>query len=424
MSTPCFALVDCNNFYASCERLFRPDLRNRPIVVLSNNDGCIVARSSEAKALGITMAVPLFQVQEILDREQVTVFSSNYALYGDISARVMSLLEQLAPATEVYSIDEAFLDFTGIKANQSLDALGSQIKQQIADWVGIPVCVGIAPTKTLAKLANHAAKAYPKTNGVVDLTDPARQQRLLRLLPADEVWGVGRRTYRRLQTLNIHTAWQLACCNTAWIRKEFSVTLERTVRELQGQSCFDLEDQPPPRQQILCSRSFAKRITEYSPMHAAICQYTARAAEKLREQDATARLISIFIRTSPHSHNSEYYSPSASHRLSVPSNDTRILVAAAIKLLNNIWQEGHRFIKAGIILTDLYTAGSFQPTLFDQPDRRNSKALMETLDRINHSGLGKICFAGEQLSQGWQMQRNKLSPAYTTRWHELPIVKA
>ncbi len=369
------------------------------------------------------MAVPLYQVQEIIDREHIAVFSSNYALYGDISARVMSLLEQLAPATEVYSIDEAFLDLTGIETAQPLSQFATQIKQQITDWTGIPVCVGIAPTKTLAKLANHAAKAYPKTGGTVDLSNPVRQQRLLQLLPASEVWGVGRRLYRRLQAFNIHTAWQLACCNTSWIRKEFSVTLERTVRELQGQSCLELEDQPPPRQQILCSRSFAKRITEYPPMHAAICQYTARAAEKLREQDATARVVSIFIRTSPHSHTGQYYSPSGSHRLTIPSDDTRTLITAAIKLLDRIWQEGHRFIKAGVILTDLYAPGHFQPTLFDPPRQHNSQALMDTLDRINQSGLGKIWFAGEQLTQGWQMQRNKLSPAYTTRWNELPIAK-
>ena len=423
MTDTCFALLDCNNFYASCERLFRPDLRNKPIVVLSNNDGCIVARSAEAKALGISMAVPLFQAQEIIDREQIAVFSSNYALYGDISARVMSLLEQLAPATEVYSIDEAFLDLSGIGACQPLSQLATNIKQQVTDWTGIPVCIGIAPTKTLAKLANHAAKAYPKTGGVVDLSNPARQQRLLQLLPASEVWGVGRRIYRRLQAYNIHTAWELACCNTSWIRKKFSVTLERTVRELQGQSCFNFEELPPPRQQILCSRSFAKRITDYPSMHAAICQYTARAAEKLREQGATARVISIFIRTSPHSHTGLYYSPSGSHRLITPSDDTRTLITTAIKLLDSIWQDGHRFIKAGIILTDLYTPGHFQPTLFDPPQRHNSKALMDTLDRINHSGLGKVWFAGEQLTRGWQMQRNKLSPAYTTRWNELPVAK-
>jgi len=419
-----FALVDCNNFYASCERLFRPDLRGRPIVVLSNNDGCVVARSAEAKKLGINMAVPLFQVQEQIDREHVAVFSSNYALYGDISARVMSVLEQEAPAIEVYSIDEAFLDLSGLETHFSLVDYGLQLKQRVYQYTGIHVSVGIAPTKTLAKLANHAAKQYPATQGVVDLSDPQRQRRLLQLVPLREVWGVGRRLSRRLEQQGVSTALNLADCNTAWIRNHYSVTLERTVRELSGQPCMELEECPPPRQQILCSRSFSHRITEYNDMRSAIAQYSARAAEKLRQQGSLARVVTVFIRTNPHSQHEPFYSNSASRILHIPSADSRRLCSTALRLLKSIWQPGCRYMKAGIMLSDLYLPGHFQPSLFDAPESPAAMRLMQTVDNINRSGHGQIRFAGEMLSTGWQMQRNKLSPAYTTRWSQLPIVKA
>jgi len=421
---PVFALVDCNNFYASCERLFRPDLRGRPVVVLSNNDGCVVARSQEAKQLGIKMAVPLYQVQEIIERENVAVFSSNYALYGDLSARVMSVLESQAPTLEVYSIDEAFLDLTGLEHCDSLSRYGSALQQRVFNWTGIGVGVGIAPSKTLAKLANHAAKTYPATGGVVDLSDPVRQQRLLNITPVQEVWGVGRRLGKRLQAVGIKTALQLSQCDPRWIRMQFSVTLERTVRELCGQSCLELEQCPPPRQQVLCSRTFARRITDYPSMHSAICQYTARAAEKLRQQDRSARGVTIFIRTNPHSQADPYYSESACRQLAVPTQDTRALIRTVTALLSSIWRDGYRYMKAGIMLSDLYPPGTFQPTLFDPAEAPSSARLMQALDRINASGKGRIWFAGEAMSDGWQMKRNKLSPAYTTRWQDLPVVRA
>ncbi|WP_372597975.1 translesion error-prone DNA polymerase V subunit UmuC [Amphritea sp.] len=418
-----YALVDCNNFYASCERLFRPDLQGRPIVVLSNNDGCVVARSAEAKRLGIKMAVPLFQVQEQIDRENIAVFSSNYALYGDISARVMTVLEQQAPAIEVYSIDEAFLDLSGFETHFPLVEYGQQLKQRVCQYTGIHVSVGIAPTKTLAKLANHAAKQYPATLGVVDLSDPPRQRRLLSLLPVQEVWGVGRQLSRRLNQQGIKTALALADCDTAWIRSHYSVTLERTVRELNGQPCMTLEESPPPRQQILCSRSFARRITEYKDMRSAIAQYSSRAAEKLREQGGLARVITVFIRTNPHSQAETFYSNSASRMLSTPSADSRRLSTTAQTLLQSIWKPGFRYMKAGIMLSDLYPSGSFQPTLFDAPESPAAMRLMQTVDNINRSGRGQVRFAGEMFSSGWQMQRNRLSPAYTTRWDQLPVVR-
>ena len=422
-TSPLYALVDCNNFYASCERLFRPDLKDRPIVVLSNNDGCIVARSAEAKRLNIKMAVPLHQVQEIIDRENIAVFSSNYALYGDISARVMTILEQEAPSIEVYSIDEAFLDLSGLSTHHSLTDYGIRIRRRVQQDSGIQVCVGIAPTKTLAKLANHGAKQYPATQGVVDLSDRQRQRRLLKLLPVREVWGVGRRIAQRLQLQGINTALELADCDPAWIRNHYSVTLERTVRELNGLSCLEFDQQPPPRQQILCSRSFSKRITRYQDMHSAITQYCARAAEKLREQDGLARLVSVFIRTNPHSQSDPFYSNNASRLLPVPSADSRLLCQTALQLLKTLWKPDYRYMKAGIVLSDLYQPGCFQPTLFDHTESVSAKRLMQTMDLINNSGRGQLRFAGEMLGSGWQMQRNHLSPAYTTRWDQLPIAR-
>src|SRR5690554_435157 len=237
--SPVFALVDCNNFYASCEKLFRPDLKHVPVVVLSNNDGCVVARSREAKALGIKMGVPMFQIRDAIRQHGIVCFSSNYALYADLSQRVMSTLEALAPQVEVYSIDEAFLDLTGVDACIALDAFGLQVRQQVYQWTGITVCVGIAPTKTLAKLANHAAKSYPATGGVVDLTSPVRQRKLMALIPVSEIWGIGRKLTQRLETLGIKTALQLADADPQWIKRNFSVVVERTVRELNGQSCLD-----------------------------------------------------------------------------------------------------------------------------------------------------------------------------------------
>lgn len=419
-----FALVDCNNFYASCERLFRPDLAGRPIVVLSNNDGCIVARSAEAKRLGIKMAVPLYQVQEQIDRENIAVFSSNYALYGDISARVMTVLEQQAPAIEVYSIDEAFLDLSGLETHFSLAEYGQQLKQRVYQHTGIHVSVGIAPTKTLAKLANHAAKQYAATQGVVDLTDSLRQRRLLALVPVQEVWGVGRRLTRRLEQQGIRSAQALADCDLAWIRRHYSITLERTVRELNGQPCMALEECPPPRQQILCSRSFARRITTLPSMRSAIAQYCCRAAEKLRQQSALARVVTVFIRTNPHASQEAFYSNSASRMLHVPSDDSRQLNAVAQSLLQALWKPNCRYMKAGIMLSDLYSPGHFQPSLFEAPASPAATRLMQAVDQINQSGRGQVRFASEMLTSGWQMQRNRLSPAYTTRWDQLPIVKA
>ena len=421
---PVFALVDCNNFYASCEKLFRPDLKDTPVVVLSNNDGCVVARSREAKLLGIKMGVPVFQIKAEMQRHGILDFSSNYALYADLSSRVMRTLEEMAPRVEVYSIDEAFLDLTGIESAISLVEFGQQVRERIGHWIGITVCVGIAPTKTLAKLANHAAKKYPATQGVVDLTNPDRQRRLLALVPVDDVWGVGKRLSKRLNALGITTALDLANASPRAIRDQFSVVLERTVRELNGESCIELEEIPPTKKQIICSRSFGAKVTQFELLREAVCEYATRATEKLRKEQQQAKVMTVFVRTSPFKDNEPQYSNSASGELLIPSCDTRDFIELANHLLKRIWKDGFRYAKAGVMLSDFYEPSMFQPGLFDDVSTRsNSQQLMSVLDSINQSGAGKVFFAGQGTKKDWSMKREHLSPAYTTRWDQLPRVK-
>lgn len=422
--TPVFALVDCNSFYASCERLFRPDLKNKPIVVLSNNDGCVVARSSEAKALGIKMGAPYYQIERFLHQQGITVFSSNYALYADISSRVMSVLEEMAPRVEVYSIDEAFLDLTGIDAVTALTAFGHQVQQQVIRHTRIPVCVGAAPTKTLAKLANHGAKQWPATGGVVDLTQPERQQKLMQLVSVEKVWGIGRRLGQRLQAIGICTALDLARADPKSMRQQFSVVLERTIRELNGESCLSLDDVTPPKQQIICSRSFSQRISTRQAMREAICEYTFRAAEKLRQENRSAKRITLFMRTNQLNPSEPQHTPSLSAEFQYPTDDTRDLVAMAMRLLKHGWRNGYRYMKAGVILSDFFEPGVFQQNLFcTDRQRSKSKELMAVLDRINHSGNGQVFLASQGVKQEWAMKRQRLSPAYTTRWDDLPIAR-
>lgn len=419
-----FALVDVNNFYASCETLFRPDLQGKPVVVVSNNDGCIISRSREAKKLGIDMAAPYFKIKDELHRQRVTVFSSNYALYADLSNRVMSTLAEITPSVELYSIDEAFIDLSGVSNCISLEAFGHQIRNQILKNTGLTTGVGIAPTKTLAKVANYAAKRWASAGGVVDISSRERQRKLLFHVPIHEVWGVGRRISKKLALMGIENALQLADSSTWVIRKHFNVVLERTVRELRGESCLAFDEFPPTKQQIICSRSFGKRITQYSDMHQAICAYAERAAEKLRAEHQFCRFISVFIRTSPHADNRIYYGNQASVTLMTPTNDTRDIIRAATSSLDQIWREGHRYMKAGVMLSDFFSSGVAQLNLFDENrPYANSVALMETIDRLNTSGRGSVWFAGQGIEKNWAMKRDMLSPAYTTRYSDLPVVK-
>jgi DNA polymerase V len=415
-----FALVDCNNFYCSCERLFRPELKNIPVVVLSNNDGCIVARSQEVKDLGVKMGTPLFKVMVLIKQHNIQVFSSNYTLYGDLSHRVMQTLEQFAPYAEVYSIDEAFLDLSGFS---NLEEYGQKIRSTVYQHVGIPVCVGIAPTKTLSKLANYAAKKFKATGGVVDLSNPVRQKKLLAITPVSEIWGVGRKHTQNLERMGVTTALELAQMDTRLIRRHFSVVMERTVRELNSESCIELDQAPVAKQQIMCSRSFGEKITGYSTLRETICEFAARAAEKLRGEGQFAHVVNVFIRTSPFVKTDPHYSNSATGKLIHPSSDTRDIITLTTKLFDSIWKDGFRYAKAGVMLGDFCSPDQVQYDLFNPTtDELHRDKLMQTVDTINHKGLGQIWFGGQRPKKDWFMKQAHLSPAYTTRWDCLPLV--
>lgn len=421
-----FALADVNSFYASCEKVFRPDLRDKPVVVLSNNDGCVIARSKEAKRLGIKMGIPWFQLKAMQFSEPVVTFSSNYELYASMSNRVMSHLQELAPRVEQYSIDEMFLDIRGIDNCINYEDFGRQLRAYVRSGTGLTIGVGMGPTKTLAKSAQWASKEWPQFGGVLALTtgNPRRTEKLLSLQPVEEIWGVGRRIGKMLNTYGVKTALQLARMNPAFVRKNFTVVLERTVRELNGEACISLEEAPPAKQQIVCSRSFGERINTYESLRQAICQYAERAAEKLRGEKQFCRHISVFIKTSPFAVNETYYGNIASEKLFLPTQDTRDIISAALKALDRIWLDGHRYAKAGVMLNDFTPSGVSQLNLFDEVQpRKHSDALMKVLDGINHSGKGKVWFAGRGISPEWQMRREMLSPAYTTRWEDIPIAR-
>ncbi|CAH5107172.1 Y-family DNA polymerase [Klebsiella pneumoniae] len=420
-----FALVDVNSFYASCETIFRPDLQGRPVVVLSNNDGCIIARSAEAKKLGIKMGDPYFKCKDYFRQQGVVCFSSNYELYADMSNRVMTTLEEMCPRVEIYSIDEAFCDLTGVRNCRVLEEFGRELKDTVYRNTRLPVGVGIAQTKTLAKLANHAAKTWKATGGVVDLSNVERQRKLMALLPVDEVWGVGRRISKKLEAMGIKTVLQLADTDIRFIRKHFNVVLERTVRELRGEPCLGLEEFAPVKQEIVCSRSFGQRISTYEEMRQAICLYASRAAEKLRGEHQYCRFISAFVKTSPFALNEPYYGNSTSVKLLTPTQDSRDIITAATKCLDAIWRDGHRYQKAGVMLGDFYSQGVAQLNLFDDnAPRQNSEKLMEVLDHLNaKDGRGTLYFAGQGIQTAWQMKREMLSPRYTTRFSDLPVVR-
>lgn len=420
-----FALCDVNSFYASCETVFRPDLKGRPVVVLSNNDGCVIARSPEAK-LFVKMGEPYFKQKDIFRRHGIIAFSSNYELYADMSNRVMTTLEELSPRCEIYSIDEAFCDLTGVRNCRDLTEFGREIRETVLRRTHLTVGVGIAQTKTLAKLANHAAKKWQRqTGGVVDLSNLERQRKLMALLPVEEVWGVGRRISKKLEAMGIKTVLQLADTDIRFIRKHFNVVLERTVRELRGEPCLGLEEFAPVKQEIVCSRSFGGRITEYHEMRQAICSYASRAAEKLRGEHQYCRFISAFVKTSPFALNEPYYGNSASVKLLTPTQDSRDIITAATKCLDAIWRDGHRYQKAGVMLGDFYSQGVAQLNLFDDnAPRKNSEKLMEVLDHLNaKGGRGTLYFAGQGIQTVWQMKREMLSPRYTTRFSDILSVR-
>jgi len=420
---PLFALVDCNNFYASCERVFSPKLAGKPVIVLGNNDGIVVARSNEAKALGIPMGVPAFKFQPLIRRHDVQVFSSNYALYGDMSQRVMETLSQFSPDIEVYSIDEAFLSLTGF-VHQNLTDYGHKIRATVKQWTGLPVSVGIAETKTLAKIANHHAKRSTKSAGVFNLTTWPDRDSLLAKVPIEDVWGIGPAHARRLNRYGITTAIDLRNADDQWIRKQMGVVGLRTVQELRGLSCLPLEQCPPPKQGITCSRSFGRPVTTLAEMREAVAAYTARAAEKLRGDQLAASALTVFLTTNPFKDEPQY-SNALTLRLPVATDATPELLRVALKGVVAIYREDFRYKKAGVMLLGLVPVGQVQANLFDHADRERSKRLMRAVDSLNaRDGAGTVRFAASGLIQQWRTQFARRSPAFTTNWRDLPVARA
>lgn len=424
-----FALVDCNNFYASCEKLFNPKLKNTPVVVLSNNDGCVVARSAEVKALGIPMGVPWFQIQTEARRYGIVAFSSNYALYADMSNRVVEVLSAFSPNIEVYSIDESFLDLAGFE-RQGYVSYGMDIKQRVADWLGLAVCVGIGPSKTLAKLANHCAKKnLAGADGVCDFTSMSDDEltELFAKIEVGEIWGVGRKIEARLNEVGIKTVRQLRDADAETIRSRFSVVLERTVRELRGVSCLQLEEAIPDKQQIMSSRSFSTLLYDLADLEEAVASYIAKAAEKLRAQDSLAGAVQVHIRTNVFKPEVPQYQPTITVPLPDASSDTRTLTYWALLALRRIYRPGYGYHKAGVTLMNIVPRANQQFSLFmnERSSNTGSEKLMGALDLINQRyGRGALRLAAEGIDRSWQMRRGNLSPAYTTSWDGLAVVKA
>ncbi|WP_313645677.1 Y-family DNA polymerase [Pseudomonas sp.] len=419
---PVFALIDCNSFYASCERVFRPDLAKTPIVVLSNNDGCVIARSYDAKPY-VKMGEPYFQARDKLRRHGVVAFSSNYALYGDMSERVMSLIESMVPATEVYSIDECFADLSGIQGD--LTQFGRQVRAKIFQCTGIPVGVGIATTKTLAKLANHTAKRLlAQTGGVVDITEPFKRDWVLRNTEVKEVWGVGRRMTAHLEAMGIHTAMDLAKADAWTLREKFSVVIEKTARELAGTSCLELDEAEPPKQEICCSRMFGRRLSELAPIKQAVATYVGRAAEKLRAQGSVCKRMRISIRTGMLNPDEVHHAQGALVELPYPTCDTLLMTRLATDAVSRIFRPGMRYSKAEVLLMDLRQPGEFSQDLFALEQSPDCARLMQVMDDINQRwGRGTLRTASVPAAPDWAMRRELLSQSYTTRLDQLWTVK-
>lgn len=419
---PIFALVDGNSFYASCERVFRPDLANRPIVVLSNNDGCVVARSSEAKAIGIPMGAPLFQLKTLIQKHRVVVFSSNYELYADMSSRMMQSIASLVPQIEVYSIDECFADLSGMN---HLNELGHQIRDRVLQWVRIPTCVGIGSSKVLAKLANHIAKKNDQCSGVCNLVEmtEAALSALLSRIEVGDVWGIGRQLSAKLNASGIQTAQDLRCADHAMLLAKFGIVVERISRELDGHSCLTLETTPPPKKQIVRSRSFGEMVIDLPNLQAAVSNHIASAAEALRAQDSVAGLLTVYIRTNYFRETDPQYSGHLSMGFSPATSDTLLLNQAAQSLLKRIYRAGYAYKKAGVALAAIEPAQTIQTDMFQIESSPTRQQLMATLDQLNQRfGRGTVGVATSIQAKNWQMNRQRLSPCYTTRLSDLVVV--
>ncbi|QFU01607.1 DNA polymerase IV [Halomonas sp. THAF5a] len=418
-------LVDCNNFYVSCERVFQPRLEGVPVGVMSNNDGCVIARSNELKQMGVEMGTPAFELQNLVNQGRIRLLSSNYELYGDMSARVREVLEEFSAGVEPYSIDEMFIRADGFKPEQLLTH-AREIHRKVRQYTGIPVSVGVAPSRTLAKLANRAAKKVPMFRGVCVLTpDDDATRHLLEGTQLGDVWGVGRRLVERLAIMGIRTAWDLAQADPKAIRRRFSVTLERTVRELQGTPCIELNDADRPRDRIMTSRSFGRLTSDQGELQEAIRQHAQRGAEKLRQQDSHARAVLIFLKTNRHRLDLAQYSPSAVVELPEPTDDSRLILTAARQGLETVYRRGYRFMKGGVMLLDLVDANRQKLSLLDTPERADQRdrdhKLMTALDELNQRmGSGTVRLGMPSKNAAWHLRCTHRTPCWTTRWNELP----
>ena len=419
------ALIDVNNFYVSCERVFNPKLAGKPVVVLSNNDGCAVARSNEVKALGIAMGTPWFKLKDLVKQHGIIGLSSNYALYADMSNRVMSILHEFSPNQEVYSIDESFLDLSGFRS-RDLIQYGQQMRKRILKWTGLPVSVGIASTKTLSKLANHCAKKRPAFNGVCNFNamSDLELDALLAQLDVGEIWGIGRKLAPQLQALGFKSALDLKRANPQRIRQQFSVVMEKTIRELNGTVCIEMEEISPLKQQIISSRSFGYAVCDYNSLAESITLYACSAAEKLRRQHCFSGSVYIYIRTSPFKPNDPFYSNGMTIPLTSPTDDSRQLVNAALWGLKQIYKPNYNYAKAGVMLGEIVSKLRIQTDLFSQSeDSPKSEALMAAMDNINRKmGKASIKLASEGFKRPWRMKQGNKSPSYTTRWEDLPAI--
>ena len=410
------ALADCNNFYASCERVFNPTLKNKPVVVLSNNDGCIIARSNESKQLGIKMGEPVFKAREIIEKHNVNVFSTNFALYGDMSKRVMTLLASLSPEIEIYSIDEAFMNLAGIK---KCFEIGSHMRDTVKKHTGIPISIGIASTKTLAKVANHCAKRFTK-KGVYVLKRKDHISEILKSMPVSKLWGVGSRYSRMLRSYGVDNAHEFVSLDEKWVLEKMTVMGLRIQRELKGESCISMDINPSPKKNICTSRSFGTKVRDFQSLKESISSHAARCAEKLRSEKGCARYVSVVIKTNPFS-DSDYYCGYKSSSFDVPTNDTLDIINAAENILRSIYKKGLEYKKSGVIVGDIIPQNQVQLNLFDMDEKRiKRKKLDSTVDTINQAmGRSTIHIGSHGIAKNWQLKREKLSPCYTTKWDDL-----
>ncbi|WP_421902392.1 Y-family DNA polymerase [Maridesulfovibrio sp.] len=420
-----FALVDCNNFYVSCERLFRPEIRHRPVVVLSNNDGCVISRSQEAKNIGVPMGAPAYKYKSFFLHNNVEVFSSNYALYGDLSQRVTSTLASLTPNLEVYSIDESFLEFPPCMLRE-LPSIGKEIRSRILKWTGIPVSIGFGPTKTLAKVASNFAKKYPQTNGTFSLCARKDMDRLLDKVPVTDIWGIGRRHGKRLIARGVSTACAFKDLPNLWLKKNMSVTGLHTALELRGTPCFELDNSPQPKKTISSSRSFGRPVSSLFDLEESVAAYVARAGEKLREQQSLTSGVKVYLTTNRFN-DLPQYSNSATRMLPIATDYTPELISTGLQCIRSIYKEGFKYKKTGVVLLDLCDKYNRQCNLLEMEHKAESaqkEKLMDLLDSANaRFGRHTLSFASEGLEQPWQMNRKHKSPAYTTCWDELPIIE-